>query len=238
MRMQSPHPSRLFLNHCHSVPLRFTSSGGEHGICSTALNACMCYDGWNGDLCSQPPANSCDNVSCENEGICIGGTCECSGGYTGQSCQTAPSTPEEEPDPCASVNCGSHGTCSADGDCVCSSGWSGNACSTDLSCDNNDCSGHGNCHGGTCSCFLGFKPVNPTEPIDCSMMENGRLVSEAFNEEATSTYGYDPENEARKFQFTLGSFQIIIITIMVFGAVVCSSGLADMPKEPVRSGCA
>ncbi|XP_069105731.1 apical endosomal glycoprotein-like [Argopecten irradians] len=65
-------------------------------------------------------ADPCANVDCGDNGVCDGGVCVCTGGYTGDMCDT-PS------DPCANVDCGDNGDCDG-GSCVCSVGFIGDRC--------------------------------------------------------------------------------------------------------------
>lgn len=66
------------------------------------------------------PGELCLNVDCGDHGACYDGTCTCTDGYTGNSC-------ENPPDPCIGVDCGDYGTCS-DGTCTCIDGYTGDLC--------------------------------------------------------------------------------------------------------------
>ncbi|XP_050395528.1 N-acetylglucosamine-1-phosphodiester alpha-N-acetylglucosaminidase isoform X1 [Patella vulgata] len=68
-------------------------------------------------LCVHEP--HCQVKDCNNHGVCVLGTCNCSKYWTGTDCNTL-SCPD---------NCNQHGHCSPDG-CVCSDGWYGYNCST------------------------------------------------------------------------------------------------------------
>ncbi len=68
---------------------------------------------------SPPPPNPCENVICQNGGICINGDCDCPPGYSGTNCQIY--------DPCYNVNCQNGGVC-INGDCDCPEGFYGDEC--------------------------------------------------------------------------------------------------------------
>jgi hypothetical protein len=69
------------------------------GTCQAATNdsfVCHCSDGWQGDRC-ETRVNHCENVSCENGGVCrlLSGVygCECLGSeYSGTRCETVSSS--------------------------------------------------------------------------------------------------------------------------------------------------
>jgi len=62
----------------------------------------------------------CANVTCENNGNCVDGTCNCPAGFEGEFCETAI-------DPCDNVSCENGGTC-VDGTCACPDGFEGEFC--------------------------------------------------------------------------------------------------------------
>ncbi len=41
--------------------------------------------------CSKSDKNPCENVTCQNGGTCVNGSCNCPDGYEGNNCQTASS---------------------------------------------------------------------------------------------------------------------------------------------------
>jgi hypothetical protein len=101
----------------------------------------------------------------------------------GGSCMT-PVNPGTDgggpPDPCATVDCGLHGSCGAGGNCTCRDGYSGNRCQTpaDMTppnpCATVDCGLHGSCGaGGNCTCRDGYTGErcqtvpDPCAGIDC-----------------------------------------------------------------------
>ncbi|HUB09199.1 MAG TPA: hypothetical protein VMB50_19490, partial [Myxococcales bacterium] len=94
---------------------------------------------------------------CDGNGTCVSGTCDCSAGYNGSSCQYGNAT-----------TCSGHGIANYDGTCSCNAGFTGANCGA---CAANyygypnctycsaatTCSGDGICTGsGTCSCNTGF----------------------------------------------------------------------------------
>ena len=40
--------------------------------------------------CVEPPSDPCDGVVCQNDGNCVNGSCVCTDGYTGNTCQIPP----------------------------------------------------------------------------------------------------------------------------------------------------
>jgi hypothetical protein len=93
----------------------------------------------------------CSTIDCGDHGSCSGGTCSCTGGYTGLNCETAPPaptppTPPTPPSPppvtnlCANVHCGSHGSCNTTtGNCVCRDNYSGPQCQDSCEDVRSDC---------------------------------------------------------------------------------------------------
>jgi hypothetical protein len=130
-----------------------------HGSCVSKEQEdfiCQCTSGWVGanckarDLCLYP-----DTIDCGSQGTCHSGTCACTDGYTGPSCQNA-SDPCDYPQP-RNSDCGSHGTCNS-GTCACSGGYDGSRCqiAPDL-CEypkHVECGYHGSCksNNGSCVC--------------------------------------------------------------------------------------
>lgn len=83
----------------------------------------VCVNGWSGVNCMQQVPLQCD-IRCQEHGICVNGTCNCSPGYQGRNCDIN-SCPK---------GCSSNGVCEKSVNqytryqCVCSKGWSGQAC--------------------------------------------------------------------------------------------------------------
>ncbi|KAJ3432596.1 ras gtpase-activating protein [Anaeramoeba flamelloides] len=127
------------------------------GNCPDGTVTCECNDGWIGDDCS---VEACVGVTCENGKQCSSedGECQCGSFFTGDLCEY--DICEENFDNCNSEE--GHGTCiSSDGhiSCDCETGWGGTKCDVDY-CDNNDCSGHGDCIDGVCECNLPYYGAN------------------------------------------------------------------------------
>ncbi len=116
----------------------------------------VCANGCDVDHCVGDP---CAGVSCNGHGSCVGGGCQCTGGWSGSNCGTPPA-------PCAGVNCNGHGSC-VGGGCQCTGGWSGSNCSTPPDpCAGVNCNGHGSCAGGGCQCTGGWSGSNCSTPPD------------------------------------------------------------------------
>ena len=127
---------------------------------------CTCNDGYDGDgfdCTLQDVPNPCDPNPCNPpNGDCAlneadgSFTCTCNDGYTGDNCQT-----QDVPDPCSTVDCGQHGSCS-DGSCICSDGYGGTSCQDINECDGgtNPCGENSTCTNTdgsfTCACNNGF----------------------------------------------------------------------------------
>lgn len=163
----------------------------------TGDNCDQCIEGYTGDNCDecangtlQLVDGSCIDDPCAVEGVCSGhGTCsvdlfngefscDCSEGYTGDSCADCAEFHVEFPaesgtcllDACIGVDCG-HGTCRMTGDeafvCDCSEGYIGDLCilcdeandyldhDGDGSCELSPCHGF-DCGGGTCEITAEF----------------------------------------------------------------------------------
>ena len=76
--------------------------------------------------------DACAATTCGEMGRCIGGLCECTGGFSGATCEAAP-------DLCEGIVCAS-GMCSG-GHCNCLTGYGGDTCGIELT--PNPCEGSG-----------------------------------------------------------------------------------------------
>lgn len=63
--------------------------------------------------------DKCDDVICENNGICVDGTCNCLPGFSGETCNIK--------DLCYNETCNGNGTCN-DGTCACVGDYEGVKC--------------------------------------------------------------------------------------------------------------
>ncbi|MEM1338068.1 MAG: hypothetical protein AAF634_15275 [Bacteroidota bacterium] len=96
-----------------------------------------------------PPNDStvdpCENNSCQNNGTCVDGVCQCPEGFEGEFCETAV-------DPCEGVVCENGGNC-VNGSCACPDGFEGVLCETPTDpCANVVCQNGGSCVNGDCEC--------------------------------------------------------------------------------------
>ncbi len=64
--------------------------------------------------------DSCKDVLCQNNGICVDGNCKCPSGYGGTNCETVT-------DPCVKIQCKNEGVCE-NGACKCPAGFEGELC--------------------------------------------------------------------------------------------------------------
>lgn len=95
----------------------------------------------------------CD-LDCGAHGHCVGDTCSCHPGWSGQYCNTK----------LCDDRCNEHGQCK-NGTCLCVTGWNGKHCT--LEGCSNGCSGHGQCKVNTdnvwqCKCSDGW------DGLDCN----------------------------------------------------------------------
>lgn len=86
--------------------------------------------------------NKCKDVSCENDGECVDGECDCPTGFSGDECEVE--------DKCVTnnVTCENDGEC-VDGECDCTAFFYGETCS--------DYCLNGTYNNGTCDCDAGFE---------------------------------------------------------------------------------
>lgn len=105
---------------CHSGWLSADCSLGAN--CLDKL-CTACKNGWKGVDCLVKAPLECD-IRCNQHGICVNGTCNCSPGYQGRNCDinTCPKA------------CSSNGICEKSTSqytkyqCLCDQGWTGQAC--------------------------------------------------------------------------------------------------------------
>ena len=70
--------------------------------------------------CKKDKVDLCSNITCNDNGSCTDGTCDCDPGFSGPNCSVA--------DLCYNKTCNDNGTCT-DGTCDCDTGFSGPNCS-------------------------------------------------------------------------------------------------------------
>ncbi|TRY89046.1 hypothetical protein DNTS_022164, partial [Danionella cerebrum] len=111
-----------------------------HGTFQTETKTCSCESNWT-EICA---------VKCSPHGVCLGGVCRCSDGWSGAGCE------QED----CQANCGEHGLCRK-GKCECHQGWTGESCNID-SCPGL-CNNNGRCildqNGWHCLCQSGWRGV-------------------------------------------------------------------------------
>lgn len=95
----------------------------------------------------------CD-LDCGTHGHCVGDTCACHAGWSGQYCNMK----------LCDDRCNEHGQCK-NGTCLCVTGWNGKHCTLE-GCPNS-CSGHGQCRVNSdnvwqCKCSDGW------DGLDCN----------------------------------------------------------------------
>merc|ERR1712215_588110 len=87
----------------------------KNGVARSALEQCVCYEGWQGDLCDVPVCK--EGCSLRN-GYCLEpNECLCKLGWKGDECKT-----------CARYPGCQHGTCKRPWECTCEPGWDGTYC--------------------------------------------------------------------------------------------------------------
>ena len=135
-----------------------------HGDCIPSTGQCICRSGWGGLGCEIPQCPGGGN--CSSHGVCDGINFDppkcvsCFVGYMGRGCELK----------CVYGNVST--SLDSSGEeivyrCVCDKCYSGIAC-------DEECSLHGNCSNGTCSCAVGWrgdvcsKKGCPGRELDCS----------------------------------------------------------------------
>merc|ERR1719315_613975 len=87
----------------------------KNGLARSALEQCVCYEGWQGDLCDIPV---CKEGCSRRNGYCLEPfQCLCKLGWKGETCDT-----------CAPYPGCQFGTCKKPWECTCQQGYSGTYC--------------------------------------------------------------------------------------------------------------
>lgn len=82
-----------------------------------AFFACCCFLVVTYTACTK---DGCEDIVCQNNGVCVDGACKCTSGYSGANCETVV-------DPCVKVQCKNEGVCET-GNCKCLPGFEGELC--------------------------------------------------------------------------------------------------------------
>merc|ERR1712215_386422 len=101
----------------------------KNGVARSAVEPCVCFEGWQGDLCDVP---ICKEGCSERNGYCVEpDQCLCNLGWKGELCKT-----------CAPYPGCMHGYCDKPWECNCDDGWIGHTCNETISGETHDHSTH------------------------------------------------------------------------------------------------
>jgi hypothetical protein len=152
---------------------------------------CMCYAGFEGDMCSTEVSNACD-VDCGTGGDCVDSECVCKEGFDGEEYDGKQGKANERCTLCTNdLACQHNNTCNTDtGKCVCAAGYSGDTCGavedacTTTDCGDGDCqvltNGSAACYCPTCSPSCTLCDMDSTYTFDCSTCQtDGGVTSQA-----------------------------------------------------------
>ena len=135
---------------------------------------CQClpkYTGKNCETLIEPETaldTKCQQMKCQNGGVCASGKCFCPPGFNGSLC-------EKVLDYCSGVQCLNNGTCYSNDQsyvCVCTREYTGARCEQKRSqssdaCDSISCYNGGFCLDGQCQCPPGFSGTQCKTLIGC-----------------------------------------------------------------------
>ncbi|GMF09276.1 unnamed protein product [Phytophthora lilii] len=150
---------------------------------------CMCYAGFEGDMCSAEISNACD-VNCGTGGDCVDSECVCKEGFDGKEYDGKQGTANERCTRCTNdLACQHNNTCNTDtGKCVCAAGYSGDTCgAVEDACTTTDC-GSGDCQvltNGSAACYC--PSCSPSCTL-CGMSSNYTFDCSTCVTDASSTF--------------------------------------------------
>eukprot|EP00055_Hartaetosiga_balthica_P008395 m.31103 g.31103 ORF g.31103 m.31103 type:complete len:547 (-) comp6280_c0_seq1:348-1988(-) len=187
------------VGHCPTI----TCENG--GTCNryedVATKACSCAGNWKPPYCHD---NSlCDTLACVH-GTCVVSqngnfaTCDCDGGYDGDSCSN--NIDDCSPDPCNGESC----TDGVDSyTCNCPAWLGGTHCEIQANCNANSCSGNGECtsiqSGISCHCDSGYSGTTCADDFNECLagpcMNGGTCTTPQFNSyECACPAGFSGDN--------------------------------------------
>ncbi|GMF16900.1 unnamed protein product [Phytophthora fragariaefolia] len=134
---------------------------------------CMCYAGFEGDMCSTEVSSACD-VDCGTGGDCVDGECVCKEGFDGKEYDGKQGKANERCTRCTNdLACQYNNTCNTDtGKCICAPGYGGDTCgAVEDACTTTEC-GEGDCQvltNGSAACYC--PSCSPSCTL-CDMLSN------------------------------------------------------------------
>ena len=219
-----------------------------YGTCTDIDEAkCICYPGYNGDLCDSD-IDYCNDVNCVG-GRCIDGnetyTCDCYPGYSGPNCV--------EIDDCVDVIC-DNGIC-VDGNqshtCSCYAGHAGSDCADIIDCTG-QCLNGGSCVEGnqtySCICVTGYYGNTCNQnPYDCPPIPcNGHgtcndgldTYSCDCDTKYNGTYCHQLKNPCENVNCVEGEcVDGTCICTEGFKGTLCNEDVVDCPKDCGEGSC-
>ncbi|KAL3668192.1 hypothetical protein V7S43_007052 [Phytophthora oleae] len=180
---QAADPSTCYPSACGSSDSKEQCT--YQGICTykskkkITKRTCMCYAGFEGDMCSTEVSNACD-VDCGTGGDCVDGECVCKEGFDGKEYDGKQGKANQRCTLCTNdLACQYNNTCNTDtGKCVRAAGYSGDTCGavedacTTTSCGEGDCqvltNGSAACYCPSCSPSCALCDMLSNYTFDCS----------------------------------------------------------------------